>query len=146
MQTTESLLLLINTSQAFFNFQLLICIFVLTSGGGGWVVAVEENSTYYYILVGLFYGFWLQWWLCSCALTLLNQGSLISGVHWHWLNFSTECGEGAVSQLKKNTPHYEIVLWLFAMWLCSSALTLFNQGSLFSLSDARLAHPHTQSL
>ena len=54
--------------------------------------------------------------------------------------------EGGGSQLKNNTPHYEIVLWLFAMWLCSSALTLFNQGSLFSLSDARLAHPHTQSL
>ena len=53
---------------------------------------------------------------------------------------------GGGGQLKKNTPHYEIVLWLFAMWLCSSALTLFNQGSLFSLSDARLAHPHTQSL
>ena len=128
VQTTESLLLLTNTSQAFFNFQLLICIFVLTSGGGGLVVAVEENSPYYYILVGLFYGFWLQWWLCSRALTLLNQSSLISGFHSHWRNFSTERG-GDVAE--KNTPHYEIVLLLFAMWLCSSALTLFNQGSLF---------------
>ena len=59
VQTTESLLLLINTSQAFFNFQLLICIFVLTSGGGGLVDWWWQLKKTAHIII-----FWLD---CSMA-------------------------------------------------------------------------------